>query len=59
MAKDSLVVASKVKAHIKANGMMASSEIIGALSDCVYACLDKAIVRCKANGRKTVRAQDL
>ena len=59
MARESLVVASKVKAHIKAKGCMCASEVMDAVNECVYACLDKATDRCKANGRKTVRAQDL
>ena len=59
MAKESLVVASKVKAQIKAKGCMCSSEVMDALNECVYACLDKAVQRCKTNGRKTVKAQDL
>ena len=59
MSKESLVVASKVKAYIKSKGMMTSSEVMEALNECVYCCLDKAAVRCQKNGRKTVRAQDL
>ncbi len=57
--KESLVVASKVKAYIKSNKMMTSSESLGALSDKVYAIIDDAIVRTKANRRSTVKAQDL
>jgi len=59
MPKESLVVASKVKAYIKSKGLMTSSEVMDALNECVYACLDKGADRCKANNRKTVRAQDL
>lgn len=57
--KDALVVASKIKAYVKAKGCMCSSEVIGAMSDCVYCCLDKAIARAGANKRRTVKAQDL
>ncbi|MHC4122695.1 MAG: hypothetical protein ACYSSI_03905 [Planctomycetota bacterium] len=57
--KESLIVASKVKAYIKGNKMMTSSEALGALSDKVYAIIDDAIVRTKANRRSTVKAQDL
>ena len=57
--KESLVVASKVKAYIKSKKMMTSSEAVGAISDAVYDLLDKAIVRTKANRRRTVRAQEL
>jgi hypothetical protein len=57
--KEVLVVASKVKAHIKSKKMMTSSDAIAALSDKVYAALDDAVERTKANRRSTVRPQDL
>ena len=57
--KDSLIVASKVKAYIKSKKMMTSSESLCALSDVVYEILDCAIKRTKANRRSTVKAQDL
>lgn len=57
--KESLIVASKVKAYIKSKKMMTSSEALEAISDVVYDLLDKATVRTKANRRSTVKAQDL
>ena len=57
--RESLIVASKVKAHIKAAKMMTASESLEAISDKVYCMLDGAITRAKANRRSTVRAQDL
>ena len=57
--KESLIVASKVKAYIKSKKMMTSAESLGALSDAVYCMLDGAIVRTKANRRSTVKAHDL
>jgi len=57
--RESLIVASKVKAYIKSKKMMTSSEAIGAISDAVYGLLDKAAARAKANRRSTVRTQDL
>jgi len=57
--KEVLVVASKVKAYIKSKKMMTSSDAIGALSDKVYAMLDGAVARAKANRRSTVKPQDL
>ena len=57
--KESLIVASKVKAYVKSKKMMTSSEALGAISDRVYCMLDCAIVRTKANRRSTVKAQDL
>lgn len=59
MAKESLVVASKVKAYIKSKQMMTSSDVLEALSDKVYSMLDDAIARTQANRRSTIKAQDL
>ena len=58
-SKDVLVVASKVKAAIKAKGLMTSSEALGAINDAVYALIADAATRTKANNRKTLKAQDL
>ncbi|MHC4076498.1 MAG: hypothetical protein ACYSRZ_08835 [Planctomycetota bacterium] len=58
--RESLIVASKVKAYVKSKRMMTSSEdALGALSDAVYSILDAAIARTKANRRSTVKPQDL
>lgn len=57
--RESLVVASKVKAYIKSKKMMTSSEALEAISDVVYRTLDAATARAKANRRSTVKAQDL
>ncbi len=57
--KESLVVASKIKAHIKSKKMMTSSDALGAISDKVYCILDNAIARTKANRRSTVKPHDL
>ena len=59
MAKEPLVVASKVRAYLKGKGCMVSGELIDALNDCVAECLDKAAARTKANKRATVKASDL
>jgi len=58
-ARESLIVASKVKAYIKSKKMMTSSEALGAINDKLYGLLDEAIGRTKANRRSTVKAQDL
>jgi len=58
-AKESLIVGSKVRAHIKSKGALTSGELLDALNCCVYCCLDKAIDRAKANKRSTVKAADL
>ena len=57
--KEMLVVGSKVKAYIKSNGCMTSSELLGALNDKVHALLDDACARTKGNKRSTVKAQDV
>jgi hypothetical protein len=57
--KESLVVASKVKAYVRSKKMMTSSDALGAISDKVYYMLDTAIERTKANRRSTVKPQDL
>lgn len=57
--KESLIVASKVKAYIKSKKMMTSADALGAISDKVYYMLDAAIARTKANRRTTVKPQDL
>lgn len=57
--KEVLVVASKVKAFVRSKGCMCSADAIQAVSDCVYCCLEKAITRCQANRRSTVKPQDL
>jgi hypothetical protein len=57
--RESLIVASKVKAYIKSKKMMTSSDALGAISDAVYDMLDAAVARTKANRRSTVRPQDL
>ena len=57
--KESLVVASKIKAYIKSKKMMTSSDALGAISNKVYCMLDDAIARTKANRRSTVKPHDL
>ena len=57
--RESLIVASKVKAYIKSKKMMTSSDALEAISDRVYCMLDSAIERTKANRRTTVKPQDL
>lgn len=58
-AKEVLFVASKVKAYIKQSDKMTASETLEALNDKIYCILDGALKRTEANGRKTVKPQDL
>jgi len=57
--RESLIVASKVKAYVKSKKMMTSSEALEAISEQVYGMLDNAIARATGNRRSTVKAQDL
>jgi hypothetical protein len=57
--KESLIVASKIKAYVKSKGMMTASDSLEAISDRVYCMLDKAAERTKANRRSTLKPQDL
>ena len=58
--KETLVVASKVKAYIKsASGLKCSASVIDALSDKVRALCDAAIASARADKRKTVQDKDL
>ena len=57
--KESLIVASKVKAYIKSTGKMTASETLEALNQKIYAMLDAAVARTESNRRSTVKPQDL
>ncbi len=56
---DSLVVGSKVKEAIKAEGCNTAGDLADALSAEVAGLVKRAAARAQANGRKTVRAADL
>ena len=58
-SREILVVASKVKGYVKGKKMNTSADAIAAISDRVYCLLDEATQRTKANGRKTVKPQDV
>lgn len=55
----SYVVASKLKDLVKKYDMMSSGDLADAASEMLEAKIKKAAERAKANGRKTVRAEDL
>ncbi len=56
---DSLVVTSKVKEAVKSAGCNCASDFPDALSAKVQWHVKEAAKRAQANGRKTVRADDL
>ena len=53
-----LVVGSKVKEEIKKHDCNTAGDAVDALSRVVEGMVKKAAERAKANGRKTVRAED-
>lgn len=56
---DLLIVSSKVKDFIKAEGCQTAGDVAEALSKYVEMELRRAVIRAKANGRRTVRGSDL
>ena len=54
-----MVVASKVRAHLKSKGVKMSGDLPEALNKTVMACLDEAAARAKGNKRATVKPYDL
>lgn len=59
MEGDILVVASKVRAHLKEKGVKMSGELVGALNMKVKVMLDDAAARAQGNKRATVKPQDV
>jgi len=53
------VIESRAKEYIKSKGMHSSGDLASAVSTVVAEVLDKAVARCKANGRTTVSPKDL
>jgi hypothetical protein len=53
------VVASKIKEFINAKGMMSAGDLAEHASKALEEMLAKAVKRAAANGRKTVRGEDL
>ena len=54
-----LVIQSKVRDMIKAEGCATSQEAVEALSKEIETIVKKAVGRAKENGRKTVKGQDI
>jgi hypothetical protein len=54
-----LVVGSKVKEAIRASGVRMAGDLLDALNGSVSNLISGAVERAKANGRGTVRPQDL
>lgn len=54
-----LAVTSRVKDYIKEKGLRSDGELDTAVNSLISEALDKAVKRCKENGRQTVRPSDL
>lgn len=59
MAKEILIVGSKVKAEIQKQGMRSDGALVEAISDKVHVMIRNAVSRAKTNSRSTVRPGDL
>lgn len=53
------LIISKSRTKAAAKGLNVSGEFYGALDKKVRALIAEAVGRCKGNGRKTLRSQDL
>ena len=58
-APEMLLVGSKTKAAIKAQGCNVGGDALGAINMVVHWYVEQACKRAAANGRKTVRAHDV
>ena len=54
-----LIVKSEIQKYLKLNNVNVASDLYEATEEEIKALLDKATIRCKANGRKTVSKKDL
>lgn len=59
MSKEILIVGSKVKGLISQKGMRSDGQLVAAVSEKVEQLVADAVERAKANGRSTVRPNDL
>ena len=57
--RENLVVGSKVKELVASKGLRSSGDLTEALSKYLAEKLHRAIERAKANGRQTLRPEDL
>jgi hypothetical protein len=56
---DMVLVQSKVRDVIRGRDFRTSDEFVTALNEHVHNLIENAINRCKANGRQTLREQDV
>lgn len=58
-SKENYVVASKVKDAIAKAGLRSAGDLPDAFNEMIAHKIEKAIARAKANGRATIRPEDL
>ena len=58
VAKEMLLVASKVKQALRDQGVNVASDAVPACNEVIYWFVEQAAKRAAANGRKTVRPHD-
>jgi len=54
-----VVIQSKIREQIRVKGLRVSEEFLTSLSDYVVALVETSMKRCKANGRQTLKPQDV
>ena len=59
MARETLVVVSKIKEYVKEKGLQTSETAVEALSEAVRELLDKAVKRAQGNSRQTIKDRDI
>jgi hypothetical protein len=59
LGKDTVIVASKIKNYVRSKKMKMSTDAVFAISDKIYAMLDAAMERSRANKRSILRPHDL
>jgi hypothetical protein len=59
VARENLIVASKIKDVVRGAGCQSSGDLVDAISGKVHEMVSAAVTRAKGNGRATVRPYDL
>ena len=57
--KETVVVVSKLKDAVKALGLRSGDEWVEAVNEQVHMIIAASANRCKANGRQTLKAEDI
>lgn len=57
--KEMLIVVSKVKEVVKEQEMRSGDDFVNGVNEQVHLIIKAAVARCKANGRQTLKAEDI